>query len=48
MSKQEDILLSKPPSIHFEPNSKLTIEDLKADLLIPFIVKKLKEGEKNE
>lgn len=43
MSKQEDILLSKPPNIFFDTTSKLTLEDLQEELLISFIVKKLKE-----
>lgn len=45
MSKQEDILLSKPPNIIFDQSSKLTLENLKEDLLIPFIIKKIKESE---
>lgn len=45
MSKQEEILLSKPPNVFFDPNSNLTIQNLKEELLIPYILSQVKEGE---
>ena len=45
MGKKEDILLSKSPQIFFNSSSEITLENFKEDLLIPFIVKKIREEE---
>ena len=46
--KKEDKLLSKPPIIHFDNESKLTKVDLWYDLVGRFVVEKLIEERKKE